>query len=96
MGKWDLILVAINIHFYDLRTLTEVSFNWDVKKSRNIGGEVGSIPPYPTFIPPGPQKLFCHDYHNIKKKLLKKKNATQKGLSSVESCTILTTIFLFY
>ena len=25
----------------------------------NIGGEVGSIPPYPTFIPPGPKKLFC-------------------------------------
>ena len=24
----------------------------------NIGGEVGSIPPYPTFIPPGPKKLF--------------------------------------
>ena len=25
----------------------------------NIGGEVGSIPPHPTFIPPGPKKLFC-------------------------------------
>ena len=25
----------------------------------NIWGEVGSIPPYPTFIPPGPKKLFC-------------------------------------
>ena len=25
----------------------------------NIVGEVGSIPPYPTFIPPGPKKLFC-------------------------------------
>ena len=25
----------------------------------NIGGEVGSIKPYPTFIPPGPKKLFC-------------------------------------
>ena len=25
----------------------------------NIEGEVGSIPPYPTFIPPGPKKLFC-------------------------------------
>ena len=22
--------------------------------------ELGSIPPYPTFIPPGPNKLFCH------------------------------------
>ena len=25
----------------------------------NIEGEVGSILPYPTFIPPGPKKLFC-------------------------------------
>ena len=28
-------------------------------KADNIGGEVGSIPPYPTFIPPGPKKIFC-------------------------------------
>ena len=28
----------------------------------NIGGEVGSIPPYPTFIPPGPKKL-CQRLH---------------------------------
>ena len=21
---------------------------------------MGSVPPYPTFIPPGPKKLFCH------------------------------------
>ena len=27
----------------------------------NIGGEVGSIPPYLTFIPPGPKKLFCQN-----------------------------------
>ena len=25
----------------------------------NIGGELGSIPTYPTFIPTGPKKLFC-------------------------------------
>ena len=25
----------------------------------NIGGEVGSISPNPTFIPPGSKKLFC-------------------------------------
>ena len=25
----------------------------------NIGGEVGSIPAYSTFTPPGPKKLFC-------------------------------------
>ena len=27
-------------------------------KADNIGGEVGLIPPYPTFIPPGLKKLF--------------------------------------
>ena len=25
----------------------------------NMGVEVGSIPPYPTFIPPGPKKVFA-------------------------------------
>ena len=36
--KGDLIQVAIYIYFYDLRTLTQVSLNWDVKKShRRIG-----------------------------------------------------------
>ena len=25
----------------------------------NISGKVGSIPPHPTFIPPGPKKQFC-------------------------------------
>ena len=33
----------------------------------NIGGEVGSIPPHPTFIPPGPKKLFCQFKYNFKK-----------------------------
>ena len=34
----------------------------------NIRGEVGSIPPYPTFIPPGPKKL-CEAYKNKNKDL---------------------------
>ena len=35
----------------------------------NIEGEVGSIPPYPTFIPPGPKKLFCLNQQNVKKNI---------------------------
>ena len=31
----------------------------------NIGGELGSIPPYPTYIPPGPKKLFCRRIFKI-------------------------------
>ena len=31
----------------------------------NIGGEVGSIPPYPTFIPPGPKKLFYQYFFKL-------------------------------
>ena len=35
----DSILVAIDIHLYDLSNLTYVSLNWDVKKSRRrMGG----------------------------------------------------------
>ena len=60
LGKWDSILVAIYVHFHDLQYLTQVSLKWQVKKKPQedgrgeefgtayiIGGEVGSIPPYP-------------------------------------------------
>ena len=34
----------------------------------NIGGEVGSIEPYPTFIPPGNRNIFCQIVSNISRK----------------------------
>ena len=37
----------------------EVGWGGEGGMADNIGGEVGSIPPYPTFIPPGPNELFC-------------------------------------
>ena len=48
VGKRDLILVPIGINFYDLRTFTQISLNWDGwggegGKVGNIGGEMGSI-----------------------------------------------------
>ena len=43
----------------------------------NIGGEVGSIPPYPTFIPPGPKKLFCLNGLKVTVILLKKETGSE-------------------
>ena len=39
VGKWDLILVAIDIYFYDLQYLTQVSLKWHAKKA--AGGWAG-------------------------------------------------------
>ena len=41
VGKYDLILVAIYIHFDDLSYFTWESLYLDVKKSRMMGGRRG-------------------------------------------------------
>ena len=51
----------------------------------NIWGEVGSIPPYPTFIPPGPKKLFCRQ---IKMSPYFKANLFWKTLNGHYSSTV--------
>ena len=72
VGKWDSILVAIYSllwpSIFNLGILQVACPKKPQEDGRggeggtadNIGGEVGSIPLYPTFIPPGPKKLFCH------------------------------------
>ena len=41
--KWNSLLVAIDINFYDHQYLTQVSSKWDVKKSRRRMGGVERV-----------------------------------------------------
>ena len=43
VGEWDLILVAIDIHFYYLQYSTKVSLKWHVKKSHRKMGEAERV-----------------------------------------------------
>ena len=71
MGMWDKICFAIDTHLIDVDKLNlgfllmlcqkepqENGWGGEGGTVVNIGGEVGSIPPYPTFIPTGSKKLF--------------------------------------
>ena len=72
VGKWDNICIAIDIHLNDFdkfnlgfllmlcqKDLQEDGWGGEGGMACNIGGELGSIPTYPAFIPTGPKKLFC-------------------------------------
>ena len=72
VGMWDNICIAIDIPINDfekfypgfLLMLCQKEPQEDGRGGEGgtadyIGGEVGSIRPYPTFIPPGPKTLFC-------------------------------------
>ena len=64
---WLLLLFTLWLSIFNLGILKvacqkkprEDGLGGDGGTADNIWGEVGWIPPYPTFIPPGPKKLFC-------------------------------------